>query len=90
MLGRKFGWAPRRVQEAAITIRGFATMVAPTERITVIPHDDPDNRIIECAVHARAGAIVTGDRLLQALGAFRGIAIINPRQFLEREGRSDV
>lgn len=83
VLVRKFGWAPSRAQDAIDAIRVFAILVTPSERVTVIPREDPDNRILECALAAQAQIIVTGDRLLQALGTFRGIAIITPRQFLD-------
>jgi len=45
--------------------------------------DDPDNRILECALRAEAQMIVTGDRLPQALGSFRGTTVVSPRQFLD-------
>jgi predicted nucleic acid-binding protein len=33
--------------------------------------DEPDNRILECAVAAKARYIVTGDRALRALSKYR-------------------
>ena len=37
--------------------------------------DDPDNRILKCAVAGRADLIVTGDRELLALKEFEGVRI---------------
>lgn len=46
--------------------------------------DEPDNRILECAVAAGAEVIVTGDNHLLKLKRFRNIAIMGPRDFLSR------
>ena len=50
-------------------------------------NDDPDNRILECAVEAGANVVITGDHDLRQLGAFRNIRILSPRQFLEEQKR---
>jgi hypothetical protein len=39
----------------------LALFVKPRRRLPVVK-DDPDNRILECALAGRAEAIVTGDR----------------------------
>lgn len=44
--------------------------------------DESDNRILECAVAAKAEIIVSGDRHLRDLGEFRGIRILSPAEFL--------
>ncbi len=46
--------------------------------------DDPDNRIIETADVGRADYIVTGDKLLLALGSYKKIQIIDPSTFVEK------
>jgi predicted nucleic acid-binding protein len=45
--------------------------------------DPDDDRILECALAASAEVIVTGDRDLLDLGAFRDTPIMTPRQFLD-------
>jgi putative PIN family toxin of toxin-antitoxin system len=47
--------------------------------------DPKDDKFLEVAVHGHADAIVTGDRDLLALNPFRGIAILTPAAYLERE-----
>jgi uncharacterized protein len=79
----KLKWAPGRAKEAISAVRTLATLVIPTEPVAAIANDDPDNRILECALRAEAQMIVTGDRLLQALGSFRGIPVVSPRQFID-------
>jgi predicted nucleic acid-binding protein len=50
----------------------------------VIPEDLADERVLACAVEAGADGIVSGDRHLLSLGAYRGISIVTAREFLER------
>jgi putative PIN family toxin of toxin-antitoxin system len=47
--------------------------------------DPRDDKFLEVAVHGRADVIVTGDTDLLALHPFRGIAILTPAEYLERE-----
>jgi predicted nucleic acid-binding protein len=49
--------------------------------------DEPDNRILECALLATADIIVTGDRHLLSLKRHRGIFIVRLADFLELLGR---
>ena len=58
--------------------------MTPTERIDVITAKDDDNRILECALAARAEFLVTGDKEhLLPLGSYRDTRIVTPAQFLE-------
>lgn len=79
----KFG-LPRDIVDA---ILGYAQrkieFVAPTEQITVIKDDPKDDMFLACAAQGRVDSIVSGDNHLLALGSFRGIPIITPREFLE-------
>ena len=82
VLVRKFRWTATRVREAKRAIASFASLVSPGETINVVREDEPDNRILECAVAAGAEAIVTGDQHLLKLKRYHGIAIVSPREFL--------
>ncbi len=64
-------------------VAAVATVLKPEKRLAVLA-DDPDNRILECAVAARAEGIVTGDRHLLDLGTFEGIQIVTLAVFLVR------
>lgn len=44
-------------------------MVRPRRRLAIVK-DEPDNRVLECALTGRAEAIVTGDRQLFRVGEF--------------------
>lgn len=80
-LGRKFARDAEELAHAAIFLSELATVVAPRRRLRVVK-DDPDNRILECAVAGRAEAIVTGDKALLALKQFRNIPVMTLRSYL--------
>src|SRR5437867_3653039 len=57
----KFGGLdPQRVSRLLTLIAGEATVVAPTQRLSVSRHE-ADNRFYECAAAAHADYIVTGN-----------------------------
>jgi len=65
--------------------KDVASIVEPTARVSVIEQDETDNRILECAVEAKADVLVTGNlRHIRPLGSFQGIEILTPREFLSR------
>jgi uncharacterized protein len=82
ILAGKFLWSPAAVAEAIFWLRTFSLVVIPRKRLAVI-HDEPDNRILECAVSGKFDLIITGDKHLLGLKAYRGMAIIKPADFLE-------
>jgi putative PIN family toxin of toxin-antitoxin system len=80
-LREKFGVGEREITAALRLISRAGTIVKPRQDIHLL-RDDPDNRILECALEAMADVIVTGDRHLLKLRSFQGIAIIRLRDFL--------
>ncbi|MBN2301398.1 MAG: putative toxin-antitoxin system toxin component, PIN family [Lentisphaerae bacterium] len=58
-------------------------MPKPLESV-VIGADPSDDRVLACAVSASAETIVSGDRHLLDLGAFRGIPIVTATAFLKK------
>jgi len=83
VLRRKFRWPTARTTQTLAEIRVFAKEVYPTARLSVIRQDEPDNRILECAVAAGASILVTGDSHLRVLGSFMQIQIVSPRTLLD-------
>jgi putative PIN family toxin of toxin-antitoxin system len=83
VLREKLGWTNQAVRDALTLITEVATVVEPTIALNAVADDETDNRIIECAVHARADFLVTGDkRHLLPLGTYQGIRIVTPRECL--------
>jgi len=87
VLRAKFDWDRAALDRYLSTIWALGTRVAPRTRVRAILEDPDDDRILECAVAARADAIVSGDRHLVRLEKYGVIAIVTPRQFLDEHGR---
>jgi putative PIN family toxin of toxin-antitoxin system len=83
VLGRKFARDAEELAHVAVFVSDLATVVAPKRRLRVVK-DDPDNRILECALAGKAQAIVTGDKDLLALESFEGIPVIALATYLGR------
>jgi putative PIN family toxin of toxin-antitoxin system len=88
-LREKFDQSEEDVKEALRLISRAALVLKPAIRVNVL-EDVPDNRILECAIAAKADLVVTGDRHLLKLKKFQGIPIIRLADFLrlfpEEEG----
>ena len=82
VLGRKFSRDAEELAHAAVYLSRLAILVRPRMRLRAVK-DDPDNRILECAVTGNADAIVTGDRGLLALEEYRGVRIFSLRRYLD-------
>lgn len=84
VLGRKFHWHVRRIEEVTQLLNEIATVVHPTDRVTIIKAKESDNRILEAAQEIQADFLVTGDtKHLQPLGEWQGTKIVSAREFLE-------
>lgn len=81
VLARKFARDGEELARVAVFLSNVAVTVRPRAKLKVVA-DDPDNRILECAVTGHADAIVTGDRALLALGTFRGIRLLSLADYL--------
>lgn len=78
----KFGFSSRQAMAVREELSTRCTMVHPSERIRAVDADPDDDRILECAVAARADIIVSGDAHLLKLRVHRGIRILSPSEFL--------
>lgn len=88
VLGRKFSRDKEELSRVALLLSELAEHAAPTARVKVLA-DDPDNRVLECAVAGNAELIVTGDRVMLKLGSFERTEIISLRTFLARVQATD-
>ena len=64
ILVRKFKWEEPAAEVAGLWLTTFSELINPDFRLAVITQDDPDNRILECALKAGAEYIITGDHHL--------------------------
>ena len=77
----KFFWTREEVESAEVWLKTFSKSVNPKSHISVIA-DDPDHRILECAVEGQADFIISGDHHLTNLENYQGIKIVAPATFL--------
>jgi putative PIN family toxin of toxin-antitoxin system len=81
VLAEKFARDREELSRVAVLLGDIAEVVRPKRSIHVLA-DEPDNRILECAVAGRADRVVTGDKEMLALGMFQGIPIVPLRSYL--------
>jgi putative PIN family toxin of toxin-antitoxin system len=82
VLSLKFGSDREGLSHVAVTLSDLAELVKPARRIHLLK-DEPDNRILECAIHGKADLLVTGDKEILQLQEYKGVKIINLKQYLE-------
>lgn len=58
-------------------------IVEPKVKLHVVNEDAEDNKILECALAAKADIIVSGDKHLLKLGKFKKTRILMPREFFD-------
>jgi putative PIN family toxin of toxin-antitoxin system len=84
VLLKKLDFSYEETKSACRILRRLVTFVEPAELVKVVKEKDADNRILECALAAKAELLVTGDtKHLLPLKSFRGIAIKSPREVLD-------
>jgi putative PIN family toxin of toxin-antitoxin system len=81
-LRAKFHWNDEHIKDVCRHIASVAEVVKPKKRISVLS-DDADNRVLECAMEARAEIIVTGDKHLLKLKTYEGIEVKTLAEFLD-------
>lgn len=81
VLADKYSRAPEELARTAVFLSELAELVAPRTKLAVLD-DEPDNRILECAVAGNADVIVTGDKAMLILQTNADIRVISLRQFL--------
>lgn len=88
VLATKFSRDKEELSRVAVVLGEMGEMVEPLHRLSVF-RDEPDNRILECAVEGKADAIVTGDKAMLAVRQYEGIRLITLAGYLDkpRSGR---
>jgi uncharacterized protein len=82
VLARKFSKDADELARVAVFLTELAEVAHPRRKLRVLA-DEPDNRILECALTGDADAIVTGDGAMLELETFRGIRVISLRDYLD-------
>ena len=82
VLSSKFGQEREALSHMAVILSELGEMVRPDHRVRGFD-DEPDHRILECAIFAKADLIVTGDKEILRLKEYRGIKFLSLRDYLE-------
>ena len=80
----KFDYSPEMIQIILTELMSIPDFVNPSETINVVAEDPEDNRILECAVAAKADYVITGDSHLLKLSKYLNVEILNAAAFLEK------
>jgi uncharacterized protein len=82
VLSSKFGRDREELSHVAVILSELAQWVKPARRIKFLK-DEPDNRILECAIYGKADLLVTGDKEILQVREYKGVKIISLREYLE-------
>ena len=82
VLSSKFGREREALSHVAVILLELGELVRPAQQLTVL-RDEPDNRILECAVFGKADLIVTGDKEILRLKEYRRVKIASLRDYIE-------
>lgn len=81
VLANKFSREREELSRLAVLLAEIGEVVKPRIHVSFL-QDEPDNRILECAVMGQAAAVVTGDKALLAIHEFQGIPIVSLARYL--------
>ncbi|MBI1883729.1 MAG: putative toxin-antitoxin system toxin component, PIN family [Chlamydiae bacterium] len=80
----KFKYSPTDANLLLERVTSFCEMIYPHEKIEIIKRVDADNRILECALEAKADFLISGDkRDILPLRKIEKTLIITASEFLE-------
>lgn len=82
VLTMEFEYTKEKADYVIGKISFFLKLVEPKRKITAVEKDCDDDKILECAVEANAGYILSYDKHLLELKQFEGIKIVKPEEFL--------
>lgn len=83
VLASKFSRDKEELSRVAVVLGEIGAIVNPSVRLSVF-RDEPDNRILECAVEGKAEVVVTGDKAMLALGEYEAIRLISLADYLNK------
>ena len=72
-----------REKDVLQVIADNSKLVDPKAKLHIVEDDEEDNKILECALSAKADIIVSGDKHLLELGMFKNTRILTPREFFD-------
>ncbi|MBI3609443.1 MAG: putative toxin-antitoxin system toxin component, PIN family [Nitrospirae bacterium] len=81
-LAGKFSRDMEALSRVAVSLTEMSEVITSHKKLKVF-EDEPDNRILECALAGNAERIATGDKEMLRLKHYRGIRILSLREYLD-------
>lgn len=81
ILSSKFSRDREALSRVAVNLAEIGRIIKPWKRVSIF-QDEPDNRILECAIAGKADAIITGDKAMLKLESCEGIKFITLKDYL--------
>ncbi len=80
-------WSEEERSQFVESFETLALITPGTLRLPGVTRDPKDDPVVACAVEGKAEFIVSGDQDLLILGAYQGIRMVTPRDFLALLGK---
>lgn len=80
---KKARWMTGEETVALLRSLALESVLVPGRVTVEVSRDPEDNKFLEAAIEARARYVVTGDRDLLDVKAYRGVQIVTPAAFLK-------
>jgi putative PIN family toxin of toxin-antitoxin system len=84
VLLQKFRLASEETQEAIQMLRAIGTQIEIEEPETIVAEDPDDDKFLAAALASGAPFLVSGDKHLLRLRAYKKVQIVTAREFLEQ------
>jgi putative PIN family toxin of toxin-antitoxin system len=81
VLSSKFSRDKEGLSHVAVILSELGELVKPARKVSIFK-DDPDNRILECALHGKADVLVTGDKEMLRLREYEQIRIMSLKEYV--------
>lgn len=78
----KFEVPLEKVKEFLEIVVFNSQIVYPKSKLNIVKKDSSDNKIIECALEAKASFVISGDKHLLEIKEYKEVKIISPKEFL--------
>jgi putative PIN family toxin of toxin-antitoxin system len=83
MSSEKFDTNKHEIEEYIEIIESYSVKVLPENGIEEVSRDKDDDKILQCGLEGNVDFIITGDKDLLVLKEYKGMKIINPKDYLE-------
>lgn len=76
----KFGLDKRQVVAYLKSVLGVTKLIYPSFSVNIVKNDPDDNKILECALEAKADMLISADKDLLRLKNYKNTTIAHPSQ----------